>query len=64
MVKDGKVLVNKGYGYADKEKKTLVDKNTVFQIASVSKTFTALAALQLVEQEKMDLDHDIKRKLR
>lgn len=59
VVKDGKVLVNKGYGYADKEKKTLVDKNTVFQIASVSKTFTALAALQLVEQGKMNLDHDI-----
>lgn len=59
VVKDGRVLVNKGYGYADKEKKTLVDKNTVFQIASVSKTFTALAALQLVEQGKMELDHDI-----
>ncbi|MEC0090989.1 serine hydrolase [Paenibacillus macquariensis] len=59
VVKDGKVLVNKGYGYADKEKKTLVDKDTVFQIASVSKTFTALAALQLVEQGKIDLNHDI-----
>lgn len=59
LVKDGKVLVNKGYGYADKEKKKLVDKDTVFQIASVSKTFTALAALQLVEKGKMDLNRDI-----
>ncbi|QOS98392.1 serine hydrolase [Brevibacterium sp. JNUCC-42] len=59
VVKDGKVVVNKGYGYADKEKKTPVDKNTVFQIASVSKTFTALAAMQLVEQGKMNLNHDI-----
>ncbi|AJS58238.1 serine hydrolase [Paenibacillus sp. IHBB 10380] len=59
VVKDGKVLVNKGYGYADKEKKTLVDKDTVFQIASVSKTFTALAALQLAEKGKIDLNHDI-----
>ncbi|GGA09576.1 hypothetical protein GCM10008018_63910 [Paenibacillus marchantiophytorum] len=59
VVKDGKVLVNKGYGYADKEKKTLVDKDTVFQIASVSKTFTALAALQLAEKGKIDLKHDI-----
>ncbi|OAB25516.1 penicillin-binding protein [Paenibacillus macquariensis subsp. defensor] len=59
VVKDGKVLVNKGYGYADKEKKTLVDKDTVFQIASVSKTFTALAALQLAEKGKIDLKHNI-----
>lgn len=59
MVKDGKVVLNKGYGYADKEKKIPVDKNTVFQIASVSKTFTAVAAMQLVEQGKIHLNHDI-----
>ncbi|MFP4975197.1 serine hydrolase [Paenibacillus sp. CN-4] len=59
LVKDGKVLVNKGYGYANKEKKIPVDKNTVFQIASVSKTFTALAALQLAEKGKINLKHDI-----
>ncbi|MFS0840697.1 serine hydrolase [Paenibacillus sp. 1P03SA] len=59
VVKDGKVVLNKGYGYADKEKKIPVDKDTVFQIASVTKTFTALAALQLVDEGKMELKGDI-----
>ncbi|WP_217560951.1 serine hydrolase [Paenibacillus sp. GbtcB18] len=59
VVKDGKVVLNKGYGYADKEKNIPVDKDTVFQIASVTKTFTALAALQLVDEGKMELRGDI-----
>ncbi|WP_010492672.1 serine hydrolase [Paenibacillus elgii] len=63
VVKDGKVLVNKGYGYADKEKKTPVDKNTVFQIGSVTKTFTGLAANQLADQGKIDLNEDIQKYL-
>lgn len=59
VVKDGKVLLNKGYGYADKDKKIPVDKDTVFQIASVSKTFTGLAAMQLADKGAIDLNHDI-----
>ncbi|MEK8129453.1 serine hydrolase [Paenibacillus filicis] len=59
VVKDGKVILSKGYGYADKEKKTPVDSNTVFQIGSVTKSFTALAAMQLVDQGKIDLKQDI-----
>lgn len=59
VVKDGKVLLSKGYGYADREKKIPVDKDTVFQIGSVTKSFTALAAMQLVDQGKIDLKHDI-----
>ena len=59
VVHDGKVIVNKGYGFADKEKKIPVDKDTVFQIASVSKTFTALAALQQVDAGKIDLNHNV-----
>ncbi|KZS44525.1 penicillin-binding protein [Paenibacillus glucanolyticus] len=59
VVKDGKVLVSKGYGYADKKKQIPVDSQTVFQIASISKTFTALAAMQLVDQGKIQLDHNI-----
>ncbi|WP_405081406.1 serine hydrolase [Paenibacillus chitinolyticus] len=59
VVKDGKVVLNKGYGYADKEKNIPVDKDTVFQIGSVTKTFTALAALQLVDEGKMELRGDI-----
>ena len=59
VVRDGKVIVNKGYGFADKEKKIPVDKDTVFQIASVSKTFTALAAMQQVDAGKIDLHGNI-----
>ena len=52
VVRDGKVIANKGYGLADKEKNIPVDKDTVFQIASVSKTFTALAVMQQVDAGK------------
>ncbi|WP_336781081.1 serine hydrolase [Paenibacillus illinoisensis] len=59
VVKDGKVLAEKGYGYADQESKTPVDpKSTAFRVASVSKTFTAAAVMQLVEQGKVDLQAD------
>ncbi|GKU76073.1 serine hydrolase [Paenibacillus sp. L3-i20] len=59
VVKDGKVLAQKGYGFADKEKKRAVDPtSTVFRIASVSKTFTAAALMQLVEQGKVGLQDD------
>ncbi|MEK3922733.1 MULTISPECIES: serine hydrolase [Paenibacillus] len=59
VVKDGKVLAEKGYGFSDVESKTAIDpKNTVFRIASVSKTFTSAAVMQLVEQGKVDLQAD------
>lgn len=59
VVKDGKTVIEKGFGYADKDDKTLVDPDeTVFRMASVSKTFTAAAAMQLVEQGKIDLKAD------
>ncbi|MGM1048479.1 MAG: serine hydrolase [Bacillota bacterium] len=63
VVQDGKVLVNKGYGFADKENNIPVDSQTVFQIASISKTFTALAAMQLVDQGKINLNHNIEKYL-
>ncbi|MDP9700509.1 CubicO group peptidase (beta-lactamase class C family) [Paenibacillus intestini] len=59
VVKDGQVIAEKGYGHADLDKKTPVDpKNTAFRVASVSKTFTAAAVMQLVEQGKVDLKAD------
>lgn len=60
VVKDGKVLLNKGYGYADVATKKPIDPDsTVFRMASISKVFTATAVMQLVEQGKIDLDRDI-----
>lgn len=60
IVKDGEVIAQKGYGYANAEKQQPVDpEQTVFRMASVSKTFTAVAVMQLVEQGKIDLREDI-----
>ncbi|WP_231637324.1 serine hydrolase [Paenibacillus sp. FJAT-27812] len=59
VVKDGKVIAQKGYGVTDKDKGAAVDPaSTVFRIASVSKTFTAAAAMQLIEQGKINLKDD------
>lgn len=59
VVKDGQVVTTRGYGYADVESRTPVTGDTLFQMASVSKIPTTIAALQLVEQGKLDLDADI-----
>jgi CubicO group peptidase (beta-lactamase class C family) len=60
VVKDGQVLVQKGFGYSDVSKRTPVDPNlTLFRPGSVSKLFTWTAVMQLVEQGKLDLDADV-----
>lgn len=64
VVKDGKVVTTRGYGYADLERRLPVDPDrTLFRIGSVSKTFTATAVLQLVADGRLDLDTDIARHL-
>lgn len=60
VVKDGKVLFAKGYGYSNVEKKTPVSPDsTLFRPGSISKLFTWTAVMQLVQQGKLDLDRDI-----
>lgn len=64
VVKDGQVVTTRGYGWADTGASggnpVAVDPQTsLFRVASVSKIPTSLAAMQLVEQGKVDLDADI-----
>ena len=49
----------KGYGYADLDKKTPVTEETLFELASCSKSFTALAALQLERKDLINLDSPV-----
>ncbi|HEX4545969.1 MAG TPA: serine hydrolase domain-containing protein, partial [Candidatus Acidoferrum sp.] len=60
VVKDGKIIFEKGYGYSDAEKKTPVSpQDTLFRPGSISKLFTWTAVMQQVEQGKLDLDRDV-----
>jgi len=64
IVKDGDVLLEKGYGYADVARKIPVSpEETLFGIASISKTFVGTAVMQLASDGKLDLDVDVGRYL-
>lgn len=56
VAKNGKLLYSKEVGYADFKEKTKLDKYSVFQLASVSKQFTATAIMILFERGQLDLD--------
>ncbi|MCX7012946.1 MAG: serine hydrolase [Candidatus Sumerlaeota bacterium] len=55
VVKDGRVVVEKGYGVKSFESGQVPDADTVFYIGSLSKAVTAVGAMMLVEQGKIDL---------
>jgi serine beta-lactamase-like protein LACTB len=56
LVDDQKVVWARGYGLADPKKKVPADARTVYRVGSVSKLFTDLAVMQLVERGTLDLD--------
>ncbi len=59
-INNGQIAFSKGYGYADVQNKIEVDpEKTVFEYASISKTFTWTAVMQLAEQGKINLNDDI-----
>lgn len=56
VMKEGRLVYAEGYGFADKATKEKAKPETLFRIASVSKTITAVAALKLVQEGKLGLD--------
>jgi len=60
VIKDGKVIYEKGYGYRNLKTKDKVTTQTLFSIASSSKAFTATLAAMVVEEKKMDFDTPLK----
>ena len=56
IVIDGELVFAKGFGVADVEAKTPVDKGSLFRIASMTKSFTAMAILKLRDEGKLSLD--------
>jgi CubicO group peptidase (beta-lactamase class C family) len=59
IIKEGKVVFAKGYGLADVEEKVPCSTNTNFRLASVSKQFTAMSVLILVEHKQLSLDEPL-----
>jgi CubicO group peptidase (beta-lactamase class C family) len=60
VVKDGRVLFQKGYGYSDAGERTPMDpEKTLIRPGSTSKLFTWTAVMQLVEQGKIDLERNV-----
>ena len=56
LIKDGSIVLEKGYGFRDLAAHDHVPTATLFNIGSISKSFTALGVAQLVDQHQVDLD--------
>lgn len=56
IVKDGQVIWIKNYGYADIQKNIPVTNSTIFHLASLTKTFASIVIIQLVKENKINLN--------
>jgi CubicO group peptidase (beta-lactamase class C family)/D-alanyl-D-alanine dipeptidase len=63
LVDDQKIIWAQGFGYADPDKKTVATAETVYRIGSVSKLFTDIGVMQLVERGQLDLDAPLQKYL-
>jgi CubicO group peptidase (beta-lactamase class C family) len=59
----GKINFRKGYGLADLKSKARITPRTMFELASVSKAFTATSILLLIDRGKLSLDDDVRKYL-
>ena len=61
FAENGNIITQKSYGYSNFRKKELLTKEHSFQLASVSKPFTSIAILQLIEENKINLKDTIQK---
>jgi D-alanyl-D-alanine carboxypeptidase len=59
VVREGRVALAKGYGLAHVERSVPATQDTVYRLASITKSFAATAAMMLVEQAKLHLDEPV-----
>jgi len=59
LVRNDSIIFNKGYGVRSIKTDNLVTKNTIFHTASISKLFTAVATIKLIEQNKLTIDDNL-----
>ena len=61
VIKNGTIVYKKGYGLSNLEHRVPVSTSTVFEVASLSKQFTAFAILSLAKERKISLDDDVRK---
>ena len=63
IVHNGKLVYKRGFGFADVRSQQRATPDTSYRIASISKTFTSIAIMQLLEQGKLRLDDKVQKYL-
>ena len=63
LIKDGRLVMAEGYGFADRERRRPARPDSLFRIASLSKPITAVVVLKLVEEGRLGLDDKVLRLL-
>lgn len=61
VVKDHKVIYQRGFGLADLERKTKIEPKTNFRLASITKQFTALSIMMLENENKLSFDDTLQK---
>ncbi len=56
LIRNGSIIYNKGYGVRSIKRNDLVTENSIFHTASISKLFTAVATMKLIQQKKITID--------
>lgn len=60
VIKNGEIIFNKAYGLSNVQEKEIMTVDKTFNLAELSKSFTSLAVLKLVEKNKLSLDDNLK----